>query len=47
MENHSGLVVDTETTHAAGTAEREAAAAMIGDVAGGRIRAFSLRLCVS
>jgi IS5 family transposase len=37
MENRSGLVVDTETTHATGTAEREAAEAMIGDVAGGRI----------
>jgi len=37
MENRSGLVVDTETTHATGTAEREAAETMIGDVAGGRI----------
>jgi IS5 family transposase len=38
MENRNGLVVDTETTHATGTAEREAAEAMIGDVAGtGRI----------
>ena len=37
MENRSGLVVDTETTHATGTAEREAAEAMIGDVVGGRI----------
>jgi hypothetical protein len=38
MENRSSLVVDTETTHATGTAEREAAEAMIGDVAGcGRI----------
>lgn len=38
MENRNGLVVDTETTHATGTAEREAAEAMVGDVAGcGRI----------
>jgi transposase len=38
MENRSGLVVDTETTHATGTAEREAAEAMVGDVPGcGRI----------
>jgi transposase len=38
MENRSGLVVDTETTHATGTAEREAAEDMAGDVAGsGRI----------
>ena len=38
MENRNGLVVDTETTHATGTAEREAAEAMAGDVAGsGRI----------
>ena len=38
MENRSGLVVDTETTHAAGAAEREAAEAMVGDVPGcGRI----------
>jgi hypothetical protein len=29
-----GLVVDTETTHATGTAEREAAEVMVGDVAG-------------
>ena len=38
MENRNGLVVDTETTHATGTAEREAAEAMVGDVPGcGRI----------
>lgn len=38
MENRSGLVVDTETTHATGTAEREAAEDMTGDVASsGRI----------
>ena len=37
MENRSGLVMDTETTHATGTAEREAAEVMIGAVAGGRI----------
>ena len=38
MENRNGLVVDTETTHATGTAQREAAEAMVGDVAGsGRI----------
>ena len=37
MENRSGLVMDTETTHATGTAEREAAEAMIGAVAGGRV----------
>ena len=38
MENRSGLVVDTETTHATATAEREAAEAMVGDVPGcGRI----------
>ena len=38
MENRSGLVVDTETTHATGTAEREAAEAMVGDLPGcGRI----------
>lgn len=30
MENRSGLVVDAETTHATGTAEREAAKAMVG-----------------
>ena len=32
MENRNGLIVDTETTHATGTAEREAAEAMVGDV---------------
>src|SRR4029453_13255595 len=38
MENRNGLIVDTETSHATGTAEREAAEAMVGDVAGtGRI----------
>ncbi len=38
MENRNGLVVDTETTHATGTAEREAAEAMVGDLPGcGRI----------
>jgi hypothetical protein len=38
MENRSGLVVDAETTHATGTAEREAAEAMVGDLPGcGRI----------
>ena len=38
MENRNGLVVDTETRHATGTAEREAAEAMLGEVAGtGRI----------
>ena len=37
MENRSGLVLDTETTHATGTAEREAAEAMVGELAGGRI----------
>src|SRR3954451_14449675 len=31
MENRNGLVVDTETTHATGTAEREAAEVMVGD----------------
>src|ERR687885_157666 len=30
MENRHGLIIDTETTHATGTAEREAAEAMIG-----------------
>ena len=34
MENRNGLIIDTETTHATGTAEREAAEAMIGGVAG-------------
>jgi transposase len=48
MENRNGLVVDTETRHATGTAERQAAEAMIGEVAGtGRItlgsdRAFAV-----
>jgi hypothetical protein len=38
MENRNGLVVDTATTHATGTAEREAAEAMVGDLPGcGRI----------
>ena len=38
MENRNGLIVDTETTNATGTAEREAAEAMVGDVPGcGRI----------
>src|ERR671917_752470 len=38
MEGRNGLIVDTETTHATGTAEREAAEAMAGDVPGcGRI----------
>jgi len=38
MENRSGLVVAASTTLASGTAEREAAEAMIGDLpAGGRI----------
>jgi len=38
MENRNGLAVDTETTRAAGTAEREAAEAMVGDLPGcGRI----------
>jgi len=38
MENRSGLVVDATTTTATGTAEREAAEAMVGDLsAGGRI----------
>lgn len=30
MENRTGLVGDGETTHATGTAEREAAKAMVG-----------------
>jgi hypothetical protein len=30
MENRTGLVVDFEVTHAAGTAERDAAKAMSG-----------------
>jgi transposase len=38
MENRSALVVDARLTHATGTAEREAAAAMLADLpAGGRI----------
>jgi len=38
MENRSGLVVDATTTTATGTAEREAAEAMVGELpAGGRI----------
>jgi hypothetical protein len=38
MENRNGLVVNAEATHATGTAEREAAEAMVGDVPGyGRI----------
>jgi hypothetical protein len=36
MENRNGLVVDTETTHATGTAEREAAEARVGDIPGCR-----------
>lgn len=34
MENRSCLVVDTRLTHATGTAERDAAASMLGDRAG-------------
>jgi len=38
MKNRSALVVDARLTHATGTAECEAAAAMLGDLpAGGRI----------
>jgi Transposase DDE domain len=38
VENRNGLIVDTETTHATGTAEREAAEAMVGDLPGcGRV----------
>ena len=38
MENRNGLVVDTALTTATGTAEREAAIAMVGDLpAGGRV----------
>ena len=38
MEHRSGLVVDTRLTHATGTAERDAAASMLGDRPGtGRI----------
>jgi transposase len=36
MENRSCLVVDARLTHATGTAEREAALAMVGDVPGRR-----------
>ena len=36
MENRSGLVVDTATTAATGTAEREAAVAMAGDLPAGQ-----------
>src|SRR5437879_7091528 len=35
MQNRNGLVVDATTTTASGTAEREAAIAMVGDVPGG------------
>ena len=35
MENRNGLVVDTTTTTATGTAEREAAIAMVGDLPAG------------
>src|SRR5437667_9147425 len=34
MEHLNGLVVDTELTHATGTAEREAALAMVKDLPG-------------
>ena len=34
IENRHGLVVDTKTTRATGTAEREAAVAMIGTIPG-------------
>jgi hypothetical protein len=38
IENRHGLIVDAHTTHAIGRAEREAAEAMVGQVAGdGRI----------
>jgi transposase len=38
MENRNALVVDTRLTHATGTAEREAAAEMLGDLpAAGRV----------
>jgi IS5 family transposase len=38
MENRHGLVVDTQLTHATGTAEREAASGMLGDLpASGRV----------
>jgi hypothetical protein len=36
MENRNGLVVDTATTTATGTAEREAAITMIGDLPAGQ-----------
>jgi len=36
MENRNGLVVDTATTTATGTAEREAASAMVGDLPAGQ-----------
>ena len=36
MENRSGLVVDATTTTATGTAEREAAAAMVGNLPAGQ-----------
>ena len=36
MENRNGLVVDAAATTATGTAEREAAAAMVGNLPGGR-----------
>ena len=34
MENRHGLVVQTDTTHATGTAEREAATGMVGELPG-------------
>jgi transposase len=36
MENRAGLVIAASTTHATGTAEREAAAAMVGEMDGSR-----------
>lgn len=36
MENRNGLIVDTGLTHATGTAEREAAAEMVAEVAGSK-----------
>jgi transposase len=36
MENRAGLVMAASTTHATGTAEREAAAAMVGELNGSR-----------
>ena len=36
MENRNGLIVDTGLTHATGTAEREAAAEMVAEVAGAK-----------